>query len=192
MTDKVDLKLGSIIKPNEDVERDAIHIAVAPVTAAFKLMPGDHVGFVGADRVGITAHPIGIVDPFMRGFVEPNDRFWLFLYPNTITTLRHHWVHPDFDREVADAPSKAIGSSTAMAKFLESQLWLKNFAENAGLSYKRLLELAKDWVDNDEYAHGGNQFEGVYTGDDFWVHYEIVTDTKVPPSKKHSFFSCSC
>jgi hypothetical protein len=93
-------KLGSLIEDG-DRRRDAIHIAVAPVTAAERLLPGQHVGLVAGDteHVGAMASPagcIGIVDPFLRQAVEEGQRFWLFLYPNTITSLRHYWTHPEF------------------------------------------------------------------------------------------------
>jgi len=89
--------LGKFITDG-DRRRDAIHIAVAPVTAAAALTPGQHVGLVGDDteQVGPADNCIGIVDPFLQRAVEPGQRFWLFLYPNTVTSLRHYWTHPDF------------------------------------------------------------------------------------------------
>lgn len=79
--------------------RDAIHIAVAPVEAAMTLQPGERIRLT-ADGKGISPASwepaIGIVDPFLTEPVEPGKRFYLCLYPGTITSLRHVWTHPAF------------------------------------------------------------------------------------------------
>ena len=87
--------LGHLIT-NDMARRDAIHVAVAPVTAGQRLQPGQHVG-LDADRRATSGYPrIGIVDPFLIDDVEEGQEFWLCLYPNTITGLRHVWTHPAF------------------------------------------------------------------------------------------------
>lgn len=91
-------QLGMLIEDG-DRRRDAIHIALAPVTAAERLAPGQHVGLVevgNLELVGPCDENIGIVDPFLSEDIEPGQRFWLFLYPGTITGLRHVWTHPAF------------------------------------------------------------------------------------------------
>ena len=85
-----DIGVGRIIKG--EAHRDAIHIAVAPAIATCKLFPGQHV-----DANGATAgKKVGIVDPYLHLPVMPGEQFYIFLYPGSITTLRHHWDHPEF------------------------------------------------------------------------------------------------
>lgn len=94
--------LGKLI--TGDAQRDAIHIAIAPVIAGERLYPGQPV-FVrdgratsrGIDRSG---YAIGIVDPFLIGPVYPDQRFWLFVQPGITTPIRHHWTHPAFRDEM--------------------------------------------------------------------------------------------
>jgi len=101
-------RLGQLIEDG-DRRRDAIHIAVAPVTATERLAPGQHVGLVqegNTELVGSCDRDIGIVDPFLAEGVEPGQRFWLFLYPGTITGLRHVWTHPAFTAASAAVKEK--------------------------------------------------------------------------------------
>ena len=103
-------RLGQLIEDG-DRRRDAIHIAVAPVTAADRLAPGQHVGLVhegNLELVGPCDRPIGAVDPFLAAEVEPGQRFWLFLYPGTITSLRHVWTHPVFTAAAAAVKEKLL------------------------------------------------------------------------------------
>ncbi len=93
-------KLGELVTDG-DRRRDAVHIAIAPVTAAENMEPGQHVGFVPAGQTEIVGacdeeQYIGIVDPFLTTSIRAGERFWLFLYPNTVTSLRHYWTHPAF------------------------------------------------------------------------------------------------
>jgi hypothetical protein len=170
-----DLKLGNLIDSTQG--RDAVHIAIAPVVAGERLSPGQHIGFLG-EVVGRTKNTIGIVDPFLEGPVFKGERFWMFLYPNTITTLRHEWEHPAFSKDGAG------GSG--------SEVWLRDFAADAGLSYEELINAAKRYLEYDDYLCQGGRWDGFDTPDEFWDHYETVVGTKVPLEKRGSFFSCSC
>jgi hypothetical protein len=83
---------------SDDAKRDAVHVAVAPVVAGHRLIPGHGVSL---DKQGCAIREdsenfIGIVDPFLRKIVEEGEKFWLFLRPNTVTSLRHVWSHPAF------------------------------------------------------------------------------------------------
>lgn len=96
--------------PTPDARRDAVHIAVAPVVAGHDLYPSFHVGL---DKDGIAweadisdVTPIGVVDPFRKTVVLKGETFWLFLYPDTITNLRHVWSHPAFKAKVPTIKEK--------------------------------------------------------------------------------------
>jgi hypothetical protein len=76
--------------------RDAVHFAVAPVRVSGFLRAGERVKLApgSTDTVVIWDYddepPVGIIDPFLDcGYVADGDRCWLFLYPSTITGLRH-------------------------------------------------------------------------------------------------------
>src|SRR5687768_16079234 len=94
--------LGKII--TSAVQRDAVHIAIAPVIANERLKPGQPIGFkTPGDPTIVTGRgtrSIGIVDPFLMEEVVAGERFYIFLYPQTITSLRHDWTHPAFDQVV--------------------------------------------------------------------------------------------
>lgn len=102
------IKLGKIITGR--VERDAVHIAIAPAVATMVLTPGRPVGIDSFGGASPLHNPIGIVDPFLTVPVEIGQRFWLFMYPDTVKSLHHDWTHPAFDGDEGDdddAPSHA-------------------------------------------------------------------------------------
>lgn len=76
-------------------QRDAVHVAVAPVQSAGILAPGQSVGILDGRAIA-GGNIVGVVDPFLEKMVQPGDWFWLFLRPNTVTGVRHDWDHPDF------------------------------------------------------------------------------------------------
>jgi hypothetical protein len=171
------LRIGSLI--TTDQHRDAIHMAVAPVFAAQRLAPGQHVGFIGDVTVGPSKEPIGIVDPFLPGPVFKDERFWIFLYPGSITSLRHEWEHKAFRGKDSQGGSP-------------EEVWLRRFADTAGISYQKLLDGAKDHIENGSYLCEGGRWEGFLTPDEFWPNYEAVTKTTVDEKDRNSFFTCAC
>ncbi len=85
MSEHQKIELGSIFT-DSFVKRDAVHIAVMPMIATRVMMPGERL-------------QNGIVDAFLTRPVQPGERYFLMLYPNTITNLRHSWEHPAFPDE---------------------------------------------------------------------------------------------
>lgn len=174
-----DLGIGKLIDAN--AQRDAIHVAIAPVKAPVRLHAGQHVDHKG-DPDG---EHVGIVDPFLRSIVEKDEWCYLFLYPNTVTSLRHEWTHPAF------GPAPESGQS-------ESERWLRSLADSVDIGYGRLMDGAAAWVESKktsdwgEYIIGGSEMEGATVPDEFWQHYENVTGKKVAEEHRGSFFSCSC
>lgn len=178
-------KIGNLLPDHRSAERDAIHIAVAPVTAAEELRPGQHVGFVqqgDTNLVGPNSHTlIGIVDPYLDEIVHPGAACWLFLYPQTITSLRHNWTHPAFEESKPDISI--------------SERWLRDFADEVDAGYDEMMFVASTHCNgNDrwpEYLINGGKWEGTSTPDEFWTHFAAVTG-KTPSDGPTGIFSCSC
>lgn len=127
-----DLKLGQII--TGPAARDAIHVAVAPIVAGAVLSPAERVFFVAGKAVPAIAPPaVGIVDPFLTRRVQRGETFWLFLFPGTITALRHEWTRPAFEDKIKIPSAKAV---------------LDAFALQVGCSFESLVDVL------DIYARG--------------------------------------
>lgn len=184
-----EIKLGQLID-DERQQRDAIHIAVAPVDSIDdKLEPGQAIGLVKGSKSTVTANTpnlIGIVDPFLKEPVRKYERFFMFLFPNTVTGMRHHWEHPAFENKD------------------ESEAWLRDFIRNADCpDFDTVIAAATgQHVDRNEYYSGpAYENDGEYLffrGRDahgeippeFWDHVEIYTGIRCP--ERPSRFSCSC
>lgn len=193
--------LGTLIGPDE--KRDAIHLAVVPVYAPTTVHPGDHVNARGEPVQQGRADAVGIVDPFINlTTISRGHRFWLILYPRTITSLRHVWSHPAFMEEGATAAEarEAINSKVA-----ESEAWLRAYVERSEFGdYDTALAIARgEPIPGCDRDYGGMGYlnDGEYVtmrGTDaygdidplFWHHMEIVTGQKMQNRAQH--FSCSC
>lgn len=179
---KHEVILGQIITSQEN--KDAIHIAVVPAVAGEELDPGQHVGFMYDDpaKMGSSTEFLGIVDPFLKTSVKKDQKFWLMIYPQTITGLRHEWSHPVFDKAVSHAV------------VAESIAWLTEYAKDvADMGYEELIELANKAIDSGEYHTLGHDTPSRVWDDaeTFWEHFEKVTGRKTP-DKGLTFFSCAC
>lgn len=191
--------MGTIL--TEDVQgRDAVHVAVISAYATGKLYPGQHVGGWLNEEGDFAAYsdvaPLGIVDPFLEKPVWPEERFWLFLYPRTITGLRHVWTHPDFTEPSSPSPRPMVEAS--LNRKLASERWLQNFCQTADCpGYETVLAAARRVADgevvgyNEEYLH----FRGVDAHgeipEEFWDHIEIILGQPIK-GRRAKWFSCAC
>lgn len=172
-------KLGSLIEST--AERDAIHVAIAPVIADEAMLPGEKIGLVapGSDHVVLNPFGQGIVDPFLTRRVQPGERFFMALLPGTVTGMRHHWAHPAFEPPQPNDKEKSVA-------------WLKDAARTLGVDYEDLiceggsLETG-DYINNGEHIRD----EWCEIADEFWKHHKIVTGRDVPEGNRGGF-TCSC
>lgn len=126
--------LGTL--PTNETQRDAIHVAIIPMEAAEKLYPGQDVGITSSGRASAKSTSlVGIVDPFLKQPIYEGGKFYLVLYPNTVTGMRHEWSHPAFDGPF----------ETANPQKQEAEKWLRNYATKIHIydgpeaAFKRLL-----------------------------------------------------
>lgn len=182
-----DVPIGKLV--DETAQRDAIHIAIAPVIAAEKLSPGQHIGFVGDSTERVAYHEvhnkgkyIGIVDPFLTTLVFPDDRFLMFLYPNTVTGMRHHWSHPAFSEQPAIATSDDLE-------------WLDSIAHQCGKTRSALIDDAKCFAQCEDYIYDNSErYKDVSSADwcKFWAWLETNHGVKPPQYADSSPYTCSC
>lgn len=191
-------KLGEVVEGHE--ERDAIHIAIIPARLLTEVYPGSPVRLVDRKpgekfytvaRTEKDSACIGVVDPFLKGYVDAGKTVWVFLKPNTVTDMRHHWEHPDFE-DFKDDLDPGAEETFRYLKHGNSIEWMRNFAAEVDLGYQELLQHLSDFLDGGEdYIHIGvdTPYDKI---DKMWECYEHITGQKVPKKSKSQPFSCSC
>lgn len=180
---------------DEDADRDAVHVAVVPLITAVWLTPGTHVG---RNKDGFltdkTNEKLGIVDPFLSPAtlrIPPGTRVWLFLYPKTVTGMRHHWKHPAFPDPVpviAEPPAPSLDPI------------FKEVADIVGVSVDRLLSDADEHAADGDYIYKGmdEDYKNVPARkwDQFWVAWSELRRRRIPDDgyggRASNFYSCSC
>lgn len=189
-----ELRIGKLL--DATAQRDAIHVAIAPVVAGMDLRPGQHIGISDDGSFCHSKEPIGIVDPFLCNVVKKGERFYVFLYPNTVTSLRHEWTHPAFS-DAATPPFKS--AREASDAFAESERWLRAYAartspytadeEGETAAYEKLL---RELEAGDIYYHGSDLHGRSELEDeaDLKFHGERVLGIKIDFGTFS--FSCSC
>jgi hypothetical protein len=205
--------MGDIL-PDDVGGRDAVHVAVISVTAGEDgLRPGTRIGFMDKPSVdgqvfaavgGAVATTLGIVDPYLRSPPKKGERFWLYLLPRTITSLKHQWSHPDIDDE---DPGKEYVNPAAR---LESEQWMRDYVSRSDCpSYDKLMQiftrmaeghadgaLDSEYGDGNSfradsdylYLHGTDGHSAIPS--EFWDHASNLVGKRL--TIRPSQFSCSC
>ena len=153
--------LGELTAVNE-FRRDALHIATISATAVQRLSPGQHVGWTSSEtarQAGPAKRNVGIVDPFLKNDVEPGQRFWLCLYPGSITSLRHVWGHPSFNKPNHDSVPSMHDDEACLLAILQDDEddtktrsvysdWLNEQGRHEEAERQRNWPDAKQWLKN--------------------------------------------
>lgn len=164
--------------------RDAIHIAVAPVEAIEQLAPGQRVRLKDG-KAELCEHKheaVGVVDPYLDAMVNRGQRFWLFLFPGSVTSMRHEWTHRAF---VANPPA---GLPTP------SEMWLREFAGRVGHDYERVLKAAGTALDRGGAWAGDEDDQERYNNEkvNLLIHAALVLGKTPPADPEDVYFSCAC
>lgn len=178
-----DIGIGRLLQG--DALRDAIHVAVAPVVAGETLDPGQGLVFTQKNdnevRKG-TVNTVGVVDPFLKGYVRKGQRFWMFLNPGSINSLRHDWTHPAFGPEKVDRDK--IAAKQWLEKFAESQR--QDWGMFEGIMTKAVRGDGS-WCGDDDNAESFNaQKQRLLREWQTWTGVAIARD------EDEIYFSCAC
>jgi hypothetical protein len=179
---------------NRPLPNDAIHIAIAQVVAGEPLKAGDRVGWLEGKEgvVSKSDNPLGIIDPFLTQDVSKDCQCYLFLFPNTVTSLTHQWEHPAFNRnpERIKAARKWLDDN-GEDKYEDGDYCYG--ATNADRFIDEFLEGKMNY-----YALGDDFSEKYNSNADgfrkkFWDNLEIVTGKMATKEQRQQeYFSCSC
>jgi len=96
--------------------RDAFHFPAVLVCSKEKVLPGQSVGFVArTNYCEVRPHPLNrrwaIVDPFlpMDFYISEATLFWVFLVPEAVSAVRHHFTIKGEDSPFPEAlPEKFL------------------------------------------------------------------------------------
>lgn len=106
--------------------------------------------------------------------------------------MRHDWTHPDFPARAPEIEVPQMHLSNVGYKAAEAMRWLEEYAGQLGLSYDELMDAAVKYLQSGIDYCGGESFEGVYTDDEFWDHFQIATGRYVDEDNRGNFFRCAC
>lgn len=99
---------------------------------------------------------------------------WVFLYPQSITSLRHEWTHPAFAENLIENNTK---------EYFEAKVYLTAFAEDNNLHFDDMIQKLSDG----KVVHTGDN-EVNYNAEEFRKHLSAYIGHLAP----YPTFSCAC
>jgi hypothetical protein len=178
MNDETLRAIGKLVEGTPP--RDAVHLAVVAVEAGEELPRAQPVTLVDGKAFAYErGAPVGIVDPWLMKGAKTGQRFWLFLNPGSITSLRHDWTHPAFPAPVLIEPKEESAS----------ERYLRKLADDHDLAYNVLVSTADA---GSTYTAQGYDLH-LSLDDEDWKHVEAVTGRTYDETHREKvYFSCSC
>jgi hypothetical protein len=110
--------------------------------------------------------------------VGEGQRCWVFLYPQTITGIRHHWRHPFFQDQDAHPTV--------------DREWITAFAARWKYSFDEFMEGAHEYIeDNHQLDDKWNQlYVPKEDWNEFWAHFYKLTGLSIGDKDKEFVYCC--
>jgi hypothetical protein len=162
--------------PPEDADRDCIH-------ANEELLPGSHVDADGRT----TGKLVGVADPFYKAIIKPGDRFWLCLYPGSVTNMRHAWESLDFPGDYV-SPTARASAEAWMRQYVKANCPYDCDEIDGGYQnfMDRITREGYVFYNGSDLHHVGELADA----DEFFRHLGAILGRKVDPASLS--YSCSC
>jgi hypothetical protein len=125
--------------PEELGDKDAIHVAIVAVRAAYLIAPGTRCGMNANKECVPDPNGPGIADPWHKGNIMRGEVFWLLLNQTEVPNVQHVWTHPTVDFSPPSTPVRLNGT-------------LDNAAQELNCTYEQLMEACQYVIDNNKAA----------------------------------------
>ena len=167
-------------KTPENNQKDAVHVAIISVEAGQYLNPGAHVELKNDKAFAKDPHSdfefkaVGIVDPFLKNGIKKGENFYLCLYPETVTGMRHEWNHPAFDETAS----------------IKDQL--QKIALEYHIDYNHLIEACEAFARGEDFCFWGDYGPDMMydRGREIAQLYYQLTGDMIDPDQ--CSFRCAC
>lgn len=176
---------------NEKRYRDAVHVAILPVEAGEDIYPGQTV-MVDAEQRAFPRNrgsAVGIVDPFLEGRIFKGQKCYVCLWPGSITSLRHQWVHPVLDQDLTQEEVAALEKIPSRAEAVE---YITTLGKQINKTYNEMLDVGDTWCLDQNWTYDNDEhYKIVDDWDHFWACYKVISGGREPLDKACPF-TCSC